>query len=329
MKAKIIQRAGRVLGKKLKDQIKSSVKEYEIGRLMRHFPDWVETGISLSAASTPKACAMLLGIAEGSGISFQEAFCLWYEELIFADTERKDKLKDTGCTDIVVKGESSVIIGHTNDEGKGDGSELFKICIKGLPDIFAVFTRGTPSIGLNSKGIVISGNQIDANDTRPGVPRMLLYVEALWSKTIKEAEKILLCPDRASSFNNIIADDKGNVVSIEASAKKAVKLIHPTGVAAHTNHFIFLPKAEAREGSSLKGSRDRLERAIKEIKDSDGDLSVRSIIGMLSTHNEGGLCRHGDNDSHTVFSIVFIPNKRSFIYSSGNPCQGKFKQYKY
>ena len=329
MKTKNIQKAGKILGRKLKAQIKESLKTYEIARLMRKLPEWVEVGISSSVSSAPRACALLLGIAEGAGISFQEAFCMWYEELHFADTADKKELKDTGCTDIVIRDGSRTIIGHTNDEGPGDGAELFKIAAKGLPDLYMVFTRGVPSIGLNSAGIVISGNQIDAKDTRPGTPRMMLYVEACWARTIAQAEKILLDEGRSSSFNNIIADSSGSVVSLEASARKSVKLIHPEGATAHTNHFLFLPKVEARKGDSLSGSQDRLERAIKEIKEAGKEISARDVMGMLKTHGLGGLCRHGDNETYTVFSIIFLPTERSFIYCSGLPCEAKYKLYTY
>ena len=328
-KIKNIQKAGRSIGRSLRDQIRQSIKDHEIGRLMREYPEWVEVGVASATRAAPRACALLLGIAEGAGISFQEAFCMWYEELTFADTVDARLLKDTGCTDIVIRTAAGTIIGHTNDEGEGAGSRLFKIGIKGLPSLFMVFTRGGPSIGLNSAGIVISGNQIDAADTRPGVPRMVLYVEACWSQTIEEAEKILLHEDRASSFNNIIADASGEVVSLEASARKSVKLTHPMGAAAHSNHFIFLPGVEAREGSSLAGSRARLERAIEEIKTAGGQIGVTQILQMMRTHGLVGLCRHVDNESHTVFSTVFLPTERAFIYAAGNPCRAQFKLYRY
>ena len=296
---------------------------------MNEHPQWVQVGIASSARAAPRACAFLLGIAEGADISFQESFCLWYEELGYADEADKKKLKDTGCTDIVIRDGSRTIIGHTNDEGAGAGSRLFKVVIKGMPDLFMVFTRGGPAIGLNSAGIVISGNQIDAADTRPGIPRMLLYVEACWSKTMEEAEEILLHSDRASSFNNIIANDSGEVISIEASARKATRLVHPIGSVAHSNHFIFLPSEEGREGASLAGSKNRLERVVQEIQNAGREISARDIMTMMTTHGFGGLCRHGDNEAYTSFSVVFLPTERAFIYAPGNPCTGKFRLYRY
>lgn len=329
MSLKDLRIAGRKVGKKLSHHIRTSLKNYKIPELAERYPDWVKTGMRASARRTPRACSFLLGMAEGAEQSFKDVFCLWYEELWFADTADKTKLKDTGCTDIIVRDGSRTIIGHTNDEGKGDGSELVKIIASGFPDVYMIFTRGCPSIGLNGAGIVISGNQVDAKDTCPGVPRMLLYVEALWSRSVGEAEKILLCDHRASSFNNIIANAKGDVVSLEASAKHSAKVFHDSAASAHTNHFIFLPEMEARKGASLDGSRDRLERAFKEIGDAGAHVSVKDIMLMLATHGKGGLCRHGDNSSHTVFSVVFLPTERAFIYGKGNPCSGDFSIYRY
>ena len=93
-------------------------------------------------------------------------------------------------TDVVVKSGDNVIIGHTNDFTPGDNSRLFKIEIPEQPTVWMVFSMGCPSIGLNANGMVFSGNQVDANDTRSGIPRSMLFMEGMLSRNLEEAKKI-------------------------------------------------------------------------------------------------------------------------------------------
>ena len=204
--------AGISIGEMLKKQITDAVESYKIEKLVEEFSDWMDEGKTLSKKHAPIAYQFVEGIAEGSGIDFDHAFGMWYEELWYAKEEDKSKLKDEGCTDVFVKDDDKVIMGHTNDESPGDGSRLVKLEIKDKPTIYASFTRGVPSIGVNSNGLIFSGCQVDANDTRPGIPRMMLYMEALFSENLKQAEKLLLHPKRASAFANVVADEKGEII---------------------------------------------------------------------------------------------------------------------
>jgi predicted choloylglycine hydrolase len=323
--------AGISIGEMLKNQIKDAVKNYKIEKLIEDFSDWMDEGKSLSKKYTPISYEFVEGIAEGSDIDFDHAFGMWYEELWFAKEEDKKKIKDEGCTDVFVKNDDDLLMGHTNDESPGDGSRLLKLSIKDKVQIYASFTRGVPSIGLNSKGLVFSGCQVDANDTRPGIPRMMLYMEALFSETLKEAEKLLLHPKRASSFANVIADENGEIITLEGSATKKKKVVHDDGIGAHANHFIWLKDKEGREGESLKHSNKRLKRALEDAKEEGRKMSVDDMKELLSSHGEGALCRHveDEKDTATVFSVIFLPKERKFFYGDGNPCETEYIEVKY
>lgn len=323
--------AGKSIGEMLKTQTQNAVKSYKIQKLIEDFSDWMNEGKTLSKKYTPKAFEFVQGIAEGSGLEEDVAFGMWYEELWFAKEKDKTKLKDEGCTDVFVKDGDNVIMGHNNDESPGDGSRLVKLEIKDQPTIYASFTRGVPSIGLNSEGLIFSGCQVDANDTRPGIPRMMLYMEALFSKTLKEAESLLLHEKRASAFANVIGNEKGEIITLEGSATKEKKIKHKDGVDAHANHFLWLKSKEGREGKSLKDSIKRLEKAIGLGEELEDDARIEKMKEILSSHGEGGLCRHtkNKNESATVFSVIFLPTKRKFIYGDGNPCKTNYIEVEY
>jgi len=323
--------AGSSIGKILKKQINNAVKAYKIEKLIEDFSDWMEKGKKLSKQHTPITYEFIEGLAEGAEIKPDEAFGMWYEELWFAKEKDKTKLKDEGCTDVFVKDGDNVIMGHNNDERPGDGSRLIKLEIKNKPTIYASFTRGVPSIGVNNVGLVFSGCQVDANDTTPGIPRMMLYMEALFSKTLKEAESLLLHPKRASAFANVVSDETGKIITLEGSAEKEKKVNHKDGVDVHTNHFLWLKSKEGREGKSLKDSIKRLKKAIGMGEDLEEDMRIDKMKEILSSHGEGGLCRHtkDKNESATVFSVIFLPTKRKFFYGDGNPCKTDYIEVNY
>jgi hypothetical protein len=332
VKAPTFFEAGRQIGEVLKKQTVEAAKLAKVDKLIKKFPDWMEKGKTLSKKVTPNAYQIALGIGEGAGLSEDEVFALWYEELTYADTKDKSKLKDTGCTDIIVKSGDNVIIGHTNDFTPGDNSRLFKMEIKNQPALWMVFSMGCPSIGLNANGMVFSGNQVDANDTRSGIPRMMLYMEGALSDSIEEAKKLFLHKDRASSFNNIVADSKGFIKTLEASATAQKEITHDNdSVEAHSNHFIWLKNKEGREDKSYNDSVKRLERAYEEGEKAGNDMTLEDMKNILSSHGEGGLCRHSKdkNGTATVFSVIFLPKQRKFYFSNGYPCQGNYKEIGY
>jgi hypothetical protein len=294
---------------------------------MQLFPDWMAAGLLLTERAAPKAVSLVRGMAEGAGVPYEQLFASWYEELLFVEAN-KEKILDTGCTDIVVKDGDNVLIGHTNDGAPNDKISFVKVKVNGLPDVLVVFSGECPSAAANSAGLVFSGNQIDANDTRPGVPRMFLYMEACWSRSIEEAERILMNKERASSFNNIVADANGRVITLEASATQSAKLKHKDGLVAHTNNFIWLPHKEGREGESLECSKDRLDRAIDEAKKLNGVIGISDMEAILSSHGKGGLCRHS-KDISTGFSVVFVPKYGVMLYGNGLPCKTEYKAYQY
>jgi hypothetical protein len=335
IKASSIKEAGSIIGKKLKSSISEEIESDKISDLLEKFDDWFQKGNELSKKETPKAYEFITGIAEGAGVSVDNLFGTWYEELIYAKEEDKSKLKDEGCTDVIIKNNGNVMIGHTNDVSPQYKGRLFKLEIKNEPTIFIVLTSGAPSAGLNSNGLIFSGNQVDANDTKPGIPRMMCFMEALFSKTLKEAERVFLHKDRASSFNNIVSDENGEIMSLEASAEDHKKKKHKNNsIDVHTNHFLHLTSKEARVDDSYERSVKRFDRAIEEAEQAGKEMSIDDMKEIMSSHGDGGLCRHPNSptdvaDVKTNFSIIFLPTKRKFLFATGYPCKADYKEYEY
>lgn len=319
---------GKKLGEAVRHQIMHADNVKERNELAKVNPQWLEKGMELSEIHTPITCTLLHGMSDSTGVPYEKIFAGWYEELSYIKTPDKSKLKDRGCTDLVVK-DRHLIIAHTNDESPGSKSTLLRLAADGFPEIIAVFSGASPSVACNSAGMVFSGNQIDANDTKPGIPRMLLYMEACFSESIDDAKQILLNSNRSSSFNNILANSDGDVVSIEASADLHKEVPVESGAMVHSNHFIWLADREGRVGKPLTGSGKRLSRAVNEIGVLEDKSDLRDVIKILRSHGKGGLCRHNDVETDTCFSTVFLPEHGIMLYGKGFPCQTKYKAYRF
>ena len=113
--------------------------------------------------------------------------------------------------------------------------------VEGEPEILAVTIGGIfISIGMNNAGISLTGNRLNSNDSRVGVPRLLLVRDILAQTTLDDALASALLPERASSYNNIIASRDGRIVNAEGSATSVALSWSETGsgTLAHTNHYL-------------------------------------------------------------------------------------------
>lgn len=288
-------------------------------------PSWTRKSLSITERECPSAFEFLIGMAQGAGCSFEALFNNWYEELWDAP------YRDRGCTDIAVRNpDGEVLIAHTNDTGPRAGVGRTVVEVMGRPSVSMVLSGGCPSAAANSAGLVLSGNQVDAKDTRPGIPRQVLYLEACWARSIEEARDIVLHPARASSFHNLFADVSGRVIGFEASAKKAVPLVLEDGVLIHTNHYLGIPSVEARTDDSLNSSINRYYRALDMVefaKDTYGEVTKEALVRTMRSHGQGGLCRHGDIE--TGFSCIFLPQSKLFYYGEGTPCSTRYVEVPY
>ena len=82
------------------------------------------------------------------------------------------------------------------------------------------------SVGFNSAGLSLTGNEVAPNDNRPGIPRLLHVRDIVRRRTLDDAVTAALHPARASSYNTVLAHAGGGVVSVEGSATDA-ELIRP------------------------------------------------------------------------------------------------------
>jgi len=244
---------------------------------------------------------------------------------------------DGACSDLVARPPASVDghlwVAHNNDLGPEVEPDVVATewRIPGDPVVFTIGIGPWISVGFNSAGLALTGNEVSPNDNRIGIPRLLHVRDILRRRTLDEAVEAALNPHRASSYNTILSHRDGGVVNVEGSATDA-ELIRPgpAGTLAHTNHYVS-PRMLAYEGDPeyAAGSAVRYRRALEWL--APGQITEHVLRRALQDHTGAphSLCRHPEHgaQSKTVFWCLADVTEGAVTYGRGNPCDSLEQRY--
>ncbi len=283
-----------------------------------------------SRAIYPQYVEELEGVAEGASLPFADLFVGMCEELWAPDAWSR------GCTDMAARGrataDGSTLLAHTNDLGPEAEEDLviLKVQAGDEPEFLAISSGGLGySAGFNAAGIGLTGNEVEANDTRVGVPRLLIVRAILAARRLEEALDACLLSQRASSYNNILADAHGEIYSMEGSATDCQPIYIEDDILAHANHYA-TPAMRHFEANpaDMAGSLIRHHRAWRLLRENRGRLSPQLFQELLADHANypGSICKHGLT-TVTVFSLIIrLEDRRAWI-SRGRPCQAQYVEH--
>src|SRR5205085_5350590 len=164
-----------------------------------------------------------------------------------------------GCTDIVL----GKLVAHNNDLDAADEEDIVAIewRVDGEPTIFTLGIGPWISVGWNDAGLSVTGNELDPNDERVGIPRLLQVRDVLTRTTLDDAVEAVLHQARASSYNWVLASPEG-AVNVEGSATAyEVRELDGNGPLVHTNHYEEPPMQRYARKRDHAGSRARYARA--------------------------------------------------------------------
>jgi isopenicillin-N N-acyltransferase-like protein len=282
-----------------------------------------------SRAVYPQYIEELEGIAEGAQVPFEEVFLTMCEELW-------ESYSWHGCTDMAARGKATLdgttLLAHTNDLLPKSEALLVILKIKAPnePEFLGISSGGIAiSAGYNAAKISLTGNQLDSNDVRPGVPRLLVVRAILGSRTLSEAMTHCLLPSRASSYNNVLADGSGEVFSMEGSATDLEAIYISDDVMAHANHYTApAMRRFERDRSSLANSIIRHNRADYLLRQNFGKHTPELFRTLLADHAgyPTSICKHGEV-TQTVFSIIIQLETLKAWIGRGHACETEYVAY--
>jgi isopenicillin-N N-acyltransferase like protein len=207
--------------------------------------------------------------------------------------------------------------------------------VPGDPVVFQLGGIPWLSVGWNSAGLSLTGNELSPNDERLGISRSHQVLEMMRARTLDEMVAMSLRPDRASSYNNVLTSAGGGVANVEGSATDAeVTGLDDRGHLAHTNHYV-AERMLGFEGDAEYAplSHTRYERACALLAgEPAGSLTMDRLRELLSDHDTKpqSLCKHpefGTPTSKTVFWCVADVTEGRIRYGRGNPCDSAAQGY--
>lgn len=288
-------------------------------------------------AFDPDAIEWVQGIADGSGISFDESFALKSYLEISMNYQQIAGM----CTSFALTGPATrnglTILGQNIDWHPDTPIDLLHMThSNGLEQLSLCF-MGNCTYYLNSAGI---GNCANLTISPMGpitnhIPLSIYLWKAMRQPTFDRAMEILGKTSRGIGYYHL-ADRHGNMAGIESVYDDYTVLKPENHTLFHANHYE-TDKYKERDlaGTYIPDSFGRADRLRQIVSDSFGNITVNQIMGFLSDHHNypNSICSHVDDTkppemaSESKASFIMIPEELKMYIAFGQPCENRFFEY--
>jgi len=285
----------------------------------------------------PQYVDEIRGIAEGAGVSFDDIMVVNAMEAVTMDA-----LHLTRCTSFAVNeqrtADGHVLLAHNEDWVPEDENDVYVVSAKPKeePPYLAMTYGGLiPNVGFNAYGIAQAIDSVYPNDSRIGIPRLVLARAGLASRRISGAIGRTLIPHRAAGYNHLIVHESGEMYAVEVSARR-FDILHGTdGYITHTNHYLSPTMKEIeKDPEELISSRVRYFRANRLLRE-NSTHTIKTLQAIQKDHVNlpNSICNHNiqgidpmDRES-TITALVIDLTAREMHIAWGNPCQNIYHTY--
>jgi len=334
---------GLAIGRAVPDRIAGMARNYQL--LFEHSPQlkltWPQAALQARQylpfieSAVPQYLAELQGLAEGSGVPFDDLLiCNCFEELT-------GDLLFEKCTSVAFAPEHTqdqhTLLGHTEDWLPIDRAWQYVVRVRPddeAPFIAAVYGGLLANVGLNGAGVAQCINSMYPTDARPGLPRVFVGRHVLTAPRLGVAIERALHPRRAAGYNHVLADEHGELYNLETTARQFDLLYGRPGYVAHANNYLsdrlrdLEDQPDQLVGSHVRANRaDHLARQLMP----RGAVTRADVQRILSDHvnHPYSICSHAEDvplleQSVTISAYLLDVHARTLWYCYGNPCQGEF-----
>ena len=285
----------------------------------------------------PQYVEEISGMAEGAGVKFDDLAVVNAMEAVTMDA-----LHLTKCTSMAVNeqhtADEHVLIGHNEDWLPEDEPDVYLVHATPIdepPFLAMTYGRLLPNIGFNAAGIAQCCDSVYPNDSRIGIPRVVVSRAVLSAESLGDAMRCMLVPQRGAGYNHMLVHESGELYNVEVSARRFAILNGEDGYALHTNFYLD-PEMRAIEADSdeLIATRVRYYRGLRLLK-SSSNHTIKSFQNILTDHINypDSICNHAEHDldpldrEKTINSIVIDLNARAMHIAWGNPCTNSYHTY--
>jgi isopenicillin-N N-acyltransferase-like protein len=285
----------------------------------------------------PQYVEEMLGMAEGAEVSFDDLAVVNAMEAVTMDA-----LHLTKCTSMAVNGDRTadghVLVAHNEDWLPDDECDIYVVHASpnDEPPWLAMTYGGLlPNIGFNAEGIAQCCDSVYPNDSRIGIPRVIVSRAVLGASTLGDAIRCALIPKRAAGYNHLLVHETGELYSVEVSARRFSILYGEDGWIAHTNHYLAeRMQAIEDEPDELISTRIRYFRALRLLKRTDlHTMKSLQLVQRDHLNFPNSICNHSILDidpldrEKTVCALIIDLTARSMHITWGNPCANQYHAY--
>lgn len=286
----------------------------------------------------PQYVEEMSGIAEGANVAFDDIAVLNAMEAVTMDA-----LHLISCTSMAVNEahttDGHVLLAHNEDWIPEDEDDVYVVHARpdDEPPFLAMSYGGLlPNVGFNAYGIAQLIDSVHPEDSRIGIPRLVVSRAVLAAKFPSDAIKRAIVAQRAAGYNHLIAHESGEIYSVEVSARRFA-IIHGTdGYMAHTNHYLSPRMQEIEyEPESLITSHVRYSRALRLLHFTDKH-TIATLQTIQKDHVDfpNSICNHAITDSapldreKTINAMIIDLTTREMHIAWGNPCQNTYHTFR-
>ena len=285
----------------------------------------------------PQYVDEMRGIADGANVAFDDIMVVNAMEAVTMDA-----LHLTRCTSFSVNeqrtADGHVLLAHNEDWVPEDENDVFVISAKPVEEPpFLAMTYGglLPNVGFNAYGIAQMIDSVYPNDSRIGIPRLVVARAVLASRRISGALGRTLISHRAAGYNHLLAHESGEMYAVEVSARK-FDILHGTdGYMVHTNHYLSQTMKEIEsDPEELISSRVRYFRANRLLRQ-NSKHTIKTLQAIQKDHVNlpNSICNHNIQGidpldrENTITALVIDLTTREMHIAWGNPCQNVYHTY--
>jgi isopenicillin-N N-acyltransferase-like protein len=275
----------------------------------------------------------VMGMAEGAGVAFDDLAVVNAMEAVTMDA-----LHLTKCTSMAVNNDRTadghVLVAHNEDWLPEDEQDIY--LIHAIPDDeppYLAMTYGglLPNIGFNAACC----DSVYPTDSRIGTPRVVVSRAVLGARTLADAVRLTLIPQRAAGYNHVLVHESGELYSVEVSARRFGILYGEEGFIVHTNHYLDEKMQEIEyEPDELVSTRLRYFRALRMLKQNRAH-TIKTLQAIQRDHLNfpNSICNHCTEDidpldrEKTINSLIIDLTARAMHIAWGNPCENLYHTF--
>ncbi len=285
-----------------------------------------------TAADLPWLVEEIDGVAEGAGADPLAVFAASVEEIWADAAVPAGRCSDmVGCAPATADGH--VWVAHNNDLEPEREDELVALewHVDGEPVSLTIGVGPWISVGFNSAGLALTGNELSPSDDRVGIPRLLLVRDILRRRTLDEAVAAALHPAPGVVVQQPPepprrrgGERRGLGHRCRAAAARG-RARSPTPTTTRARGWPATSAIPPRPRARGRGSGRRAGWLAR------GPVTPQLLRDALSDHTGApdSLCRHTEHgaESKTVFWCIADVTEGTVRYGRGNPCDSHEQQH--